>query len=131
MKGIGVDVGSVSIFKEQVQSRDLPFVNSSFTANEVEYSFGAVSERPEQHLAVRYAAKEAVIKALDQARGELFQPIASVNYKHIEVLLDCAGRPYIELKSELKVYADDLGIRDIKVSLSHDNDYAIAQVYIA
>ncbi len=131
MKGIGVDIVSISTFTDQVRDRDAPFISNSFTRGEIEYSFNAISERPEQHLAVRYAAKEAAIKALDQARGELFQPLGQINYRNIEILLDSSGRPYMNLTSELREYASDLGINDIKVSLSHDDDYAIAQVFMA
>lgn len=131
MKGIGVDLVNIANFRNQVEDRDAPFVKRTFTDDEIGYSFCAISGRPEQHLAVRYAAKEAAIKALDQARGDLFQRISSVDYRNIEITLDSSGRPSLNLGSELKDYACDLGIMDIKVSLSHDDDYAVAQVFMS
>ncbi|GAG68060.1 unnamed protein product, partial [marine sediment metagenome] len=69
------------------------------------------------YLAGRFAAKEAVFKSL--GTGGYWQDI--------EVLAEKNNQPYIVLQKKMKIIADQKGVKKILISLSHDNDYAIAQ----
>jgi len=108
---VGVDIEDISRFID----RDKSFIERIFTPLEIEYcqSFS----KPESHYAVRFCAKEAVIKALSGFDIHLAE------YKLIEIYLDKNNCPQVRI---LK----DLG-RDIKfeLSLSHDRTKAVAFVY--
>ncbi|GAI48585.1 unnamed protein product, partial [marine sediment metagenome] len=72
-------------------------------------------------LAVRFAGKEAVIKALGtQAKG--------VSWKEIEILSDPSGRPLVHLYGKAQKQASGLGLNNLAISLSHSKEYAIACV---
>ena len=130
MKGLGIDIVDITAFAELVGDRDSSFVRSTFTNAELEYAFGNVSANPNQHLAVRYAAKEAVIKALDQARKFFPAMDGGLMYNDIEIISDSFGRPSIEFRSKIKTFVENIGINEVKLSLSHDGNYAAAVVVL-
>ena len=70
-------------------------------------------------LAARFAAKEAVIKALD-APG--------TNPRDIEILSAKDGKPLLSLHGQAKEKAEQLGIKELNISLSHSREYAVAFV---
>ena len=72
-------------------------------------------------LAARFAAKEAAAKALGTGIGD-------VSWVDIEVASDARGRPTLNLYKAAARLADDLGLQDWQVSLSHTDDLAIAFV---
>jgi|APSaa5957512535_1039671.scaffolds.fasta_scaffold496458_1 holo-[acyl-carrier protein] synthase len=129
MNGIGIDIVCISEFANLVNDSASVFVPNHFTDAEVQYSKSAVSQRPEIHLAARYAAKEALIKALESMH--LFRPplITKLQYTEIELAKDPHGRPYFIFHGEIEMIVKDLNIQAM-VSLSHDGDYAIAQVLL-
>jgi holo-[acyl-carrier protein] synthase len=110
--GIGVDIERIDRFRKPVDEKDDRFLNRIFTVAELDYCLAHAS--PYAHLAVRYAGKEAVVKALNQAN------ITGVNYSDIEILNDSNGIPVVSIKKEV---GHEL---IIKVSLSHSDDNAIA-----
>lgn len=119
----GIDLVCVSTFEKLLSES---FVRDHFTKSEKSYcdrAPGAVAAR----LAARYAAKEAFIKAIEGQH--LFRPrlLATVAYHEIEVTHDPQGRPYFLFHGAMKKIVADLKLT-VNVSLSHDGDYAIAQV---
>jgi holo-[acyl-carrier protein] synthase len=91
-------------------------LNRIYTSNELEQS----GRRPES-LAVRFAAKEAVSKALGCGIGE-------VAFKDIEVLSDEHNAPVLRLHGAAERKAGELGLKTWSISLSHDLKQAIAMV---
>lgn len=91
-----------------------------FTYEELEYARG--KRRETEHLAARFAAKEAVMKALGTGWAE------GVAWTDIEVTRDHAGRPGVLLHNQTAVLAQQRGISSWLVSLSHTEQYAIASV---
>jgi holo-[acyl-carrier protein] synthase len=77
-----------------------------------------------QHLAVRFAAKEAVFKALGTGLS------GGLHWIDAEVRNEPSGKPYLILSGPAKALADQLGVHTILVSLSHSRQYAIAQVML-
>ncbi|MDP6438536.1 MAG: holo-ACP synthase, partial [Candidatus Brocadiia bacterium] len=77
---------------------------------------------PEQRFATRFAAKEAVLKALGIGwrRG--------VSFREIEVSTNEAGAPAVSLSGRALEVSRALGVERMHVSLSHDSTYAVAQV---
>ena len=108
---IGVDIEEISRFEGKTMGTDSHFLNKIFTPRELDYCFS--QGVPAQHLAARFCAKEAVIKALNNIIDEI------IPCNGIEVLNRKDGSPYINL---LKPIIDV----DIKISLSHTKNEAIA-----
>ena len=79
-----------------------------------------------QSYAARFAAKEAVYKAISPETSE------DITWQDIEIKRMENGKPIIKLNGKIKDCANKIGISDekIDVSLSHDDDYAIATVVI-
>ena len=80
---------------------------------------------PFPHFAARFAAKEAVLKAL--GRG-LFGEGVDRSLKEIEVVRDGSGPPSVRLSGGTATLAERLGLGPAAISLSHDGDTAIASV---
>ncbi len=126
--GIGIDVVLVTDLAAQLADRASRFVESTFTPAEVAYSEGAASGQPARHLAARYAAKEAAIKAFDLACAQKGVSKAEVRLADIEVTRDEAGRPWLTLHGGASCLAEHIGADRAWLSLSHDGDYATAVV---
>jgi holo-[acyl-carrier protein] synthase len=97
--------------------------NEIFTSREIDYCLRK-KKKPFQHLAVRFAAKEAVLKALGIGL------LSGFKLKDIEVVNDINGKPKINLYGKVRKLAEENEIRDISLSLSHSSQYAIAQVLL-
>ena len=112
----GVDVVSIADLGKLIAAGGTYFVESTWTAHERAYAGDRVDR-----LATRWAAKEAVIKAL--GRG-----IGSVDLIDVEVQSEEGSAPTLNLRRSAKAAAETLGIYDWSLSLSHQGDLAIATV---
>jgi holo-[acyl-carrier protein] synthase len=114
--GIGVDIVTIKRFESLVPDEDQTFLDNIFTAQELSYCFSKGT--PAEHLAARYAGKEAVIKALTSVKK------VSVNYRDIEILNNNYGVPEVRFNKK--------GLEKLKtyLSLSHCEDKALAFVII-
>jgi holo-[acyl-carrier protein] synthase len=126
--GIGIDLVCVSAFANQLADPASSFAAATFTPAEIAYSTTATSREPARHLAARYAAKEAAIKALDCACAGAGVEHAPIPLREIEVTRDKLGRPALALHGAALMLAERLRLDRAFVSLSHDGDHAIAQV---
>ena len=72
-------------------------------------------------LAVRFAAKEAVMKALGTGNK-------GVGWREIEILSNLDGKPLVFLHGRAQRKAGELGLKELAISLSHSREYAIASV---
>lgn len=126
--GIGIDVVQVQELAAQLADRASRFVEATFTPAEVAYSRTAASGEPARHLAVRYAAKEAAVKAFDLACAGAGIPGETLHLADIEVARDDAGRPWLRLHGPVSKLAERLGADRAWLSMSHDGDYATAVV---
>lgn len=130
--GVGIDLVAVSGFAEQLGVPGTA-VLSSFTPGErrdcAVSAGGVVREEAAQakHLAARWAAKEAVIKAWSGGNFGGAPALDSVDPRDIEVRTDAWGRPSIRLH---RAVAAALGDAVVHVSLTHDGDMAAAYVVI-
>jgi len=92
------------------------FLRRVYTPVEAAFCAGRVHE-----LAARFAAKEAVMKALGTgARG--------VAWREIEVLPNRRGKPLVYLHGKARKRAEQIGLRELDVSMSHSRQYAVAFV---
>lgn len=114
--GIGIDIIEVSrLDKANIQKK-------VFTTNEIEYC--EQKRFKAQYYAVRFAAKEAFLKALGTGLRD------GIIWKDIEVVNDELGKPSIVLHQKAKELFEKLHISNIHVSLSHIKDLAIAVVIL-
>lgn len=116
---VGVDLVSVGrvarLLTEQPGA-----VDQLFTATEQAYCEG--KRRRFEHLAGRFAAKEAVLKAFGTGVGP------RMRWTDVEIVNNPLGRPRVRLHGAVAVKARERGLREIDVSLSHTADLAVAQV---
>ncbi|MBT9557034.1 MAG: holo-ACP synthase [Myxococcales bacterium] len=129
--GLGIDLVDVPAFGVQLSDPASHFASATFTAGELAYAQGAPSGDPVRHLAARYAAKEAAVKAIDLAcarAGFEGQPLMPL--KAIEVVCDAHGRPQLELYGPAAALATRLGADRTWVSISHDGNSAVATVVV-
>ncbi len=131
--GIGLDVVQIPAFAALLNEPGTVFAERTFTVGERRAAVAraaAGSGRPEIHLAARYAAKEACVKALSQALAPAPLPRALADLSEIEVVCDAEGRPSLVLSGRVRALAEQAGVDTIHVSLSHDGDVATAMVVV-
>lgn len=116
MINIGVDIEDISRFKDKTEKNSVKFLKKIYTKKELDYCFK--NKNSAQHLAARFCAKEAVIKAA----SKLFEN--KLKYSQIEILNDSKGCPYVNI---LNIENKNL---KIELSLSHEKEKAIAFVII-
>jgi holo-[acyl-carrier protein] synthase len=111
--GLGIDAVDVARFARVIQ-RSPGVLGRLFTANE------RVAGRPDAGYAVRFAAKEAVAKALGAPGG--------LRWHDVAVLSEPSGRPRLAIAGTVAAAADAAGVRGWHLSLSHDMGFAVAVV---
>jgi len=116
--GVGTDIVAVARVSALIRDRGTAFLERWFTAGEIGYcSRKAV---PSRHFAARFAAKEAVAKALPMAWD------GPLPWRSIEVVNDARGAPSVRLCGAVGEAAARAGVSEIRVSLSHCDEYAVA-----
>tara|TARA_A100000164_G_scaffold179210_1_gene159273 strand:- start:9 stop:383 length:375 start_codon:yes stop_codon:yes gene_type:complete len=113
--GIGVDQVDLNRVRKLLNKSQTKFENRCFTQNEIIYANRF--NDPAKRLGARFAAKEAVMKSLGKGWRQL-------SWKDIEI--SGGGKPKIILHGKAKELANDLNINNVHVSLSHEEDKAIA-----
>jgi holo-[acyl-carrier protein] synthase len=119
--GVGIDVVSIADFAEQVDQPGTVFAET-FTPGE-RRDAADKSSVAARHLAARWAAKEAVIKAWSSSRFAQRPVLPEAIHRDIEVVTDMWGRPKVRLTGDI---AKHLSEATIHVSLTHDGDTAAA-----
>ncbi len=110
--GVGIDLVEIARVEEALERRP-GLAQRIFTDAELAYAAGR--GRPGQHLAARFAAKEAVAKALVLEAGW--------SMREVEVVSD-GGPPSIVLHGDVAARADEQGVTALQVSLTHARDTA-------
>ncbi|MDI6732596.1 MAG: holo-ACP synthase [Planctomycetota bacterium] len=123
LSGVGIDIVKVSRIKNLALAH-LGFVNRIFTKNEI--SFCRSKRYPYQHFAVRFAAKEAFLKALRTGWGTQQSP----PFSDIEIISSNNNVPSVMLHNKTKKICKRLDVKRIHLSLSHTQDMAIAIVIL-
>ncbi len=124
---IGVDLVHVPSFREQLADPASTFAHGTFTPQERRDAEDRPDRDPARHLAARFAAKEALIKAFDGLRFGAPPLAVRVDLREIEVVSDPWGRPALRLHGDVAALVGDASLQ---VSLSHDGDHAIAVVLL-
>lgn len=111
--GVGIDVCDIERFEESLE-RTPGLVDRLFTAAE--------AVRPVASLAARFAAKEALAKALGAPRG--------LGWHDAQVYSEPSGKPRLHLSGTVLARCEELGVGSVHLSLSHDAGIASAMVVL-
>lgn len=128
--GVGVDTVHVPGFRDQLADPASGFVRGTFTEAERACAAARPSDDAARHLAARFAAKEAFVKAWSGARWGQVPQMERADLREIEVVSDPWGRPSLALHGAVADAVARLGAVRAHVSLSHDGDQAIAFVQL-
>lgn len=116
--GLGTDIVEIVRIGRMIERHGEQFINRVYTAEEVKHC--QRRKHSYEHFAGRWAAKEAVMKAL----GTGF--IRGVGFRDIEVLPRKSGQPVVELHGGAREVAERQEIDDILITISHCRTYATA-----
>ena len=119
--GIGIDI--IEIHRMRAAIDNPAFVRRIFTPAEISYCQSR-GRQGAASFAARFAAKEAVMKALGTGLA------GGGTWLEIETLPDGMGKPELTLSGSFGSLAESLGVSCIHVSLTHAQDYAAAQVLL-
>jgi holo-[acyl-carrier protein] synthase len=116
--GIGTDIIECERIDRMIQRHGSHFIDRVFTKREIQYCTDRKSS--DQHFAGRWAAKEAVLKALGTGW------ISGIAWTDVEVINESSGKPQIKLHGGAKKIATEKKITEIHLSISHCKSHAIA-----
>lgn len=111
--GIGIDIIEIERIKQSIDNYGDQFLKKIYTKTELEYSLNKKNRY--QHLAARFAAKEAIIKSLAGVGDKGF------SYQDIEIYNEVNGLPRVNLYNSLKKYLGEK--KEILISMSHSDNY--------
>jgi len=111
--GVGIDIIEIERIKRSIDTYGDRFLNKIFTKSEIEYCNNKFNKY--QHFAARFAAKEAVYKALSSGWNE------TLSWMDIEIKNEPNGMPVVKPSGKLKEFL--AGNRELKMSISHSDNY--------
>ena len=116
--GIGTDIVEVARIGDMIEKHDATFIQKVFTEGEITYC--EPRKAAVQHFAGRWAAKEAILKAIGTGWSNC------IKWTDIEVINEMGGKPYVKLNGKAVTVCADRGIDEILISISHCNLFATA-----
>ena len=119
---VGTDIVAVGRIAALMRDRGTAFLERWFTAREIQYCSGKAV--PSRHFAARFAAKEAVAKALPVTWD------GPLPWRSIEIVNDLRGVPSVSLSGAIQDAAKRAGVGEIRVSLSHCEQFATATALV-
>jgi holo-[acyl-carrier protein] synthase len=119
--GIGTDLARIERFRKFL-TPDNRVLERIYTADERHYALE--KKDPAPHLAARFAAKEAFVKALGTGLRD------GLSWQQVEVIRDSLGCPSLKLCGRAAEMLTERGARFVHLSYSHDGDYAVATVVL-
>ncbi|PIQ97351.1 MAG: holo-[acyl-carrier-protein] synthase [Nitrospinae bacterium CG11_big_fil_rev_8_21_14_0_20_56_8] len=117
--GIGIDIVEIGRIQKSMEKYAERFEGKLFTPEEIE--FCRSRSNPVLHFAGRFAVKEAVLKCLGTGMT------GGIGWKDLEVVSEPSGRPILRLHGKGKELFESLKLKAIHISISHGQDYAVAQ----
>ncbi|MBC7237217.1 MAG: holo-ACP synthase [Chloroflexi bacterium] len=116
MQSVGVDIIEIERIARALERWGARLLRHVYTDAELARCRGRVPE-----LAARFAAKEAISKALGTG-------LRGISWTEMEILSDGRGKPIVALHGRALARAEALGLREWAISLSHSDHYAVALV---
>ena len=124
----GTDIIEIDRIKDSIENIGQSFLDRVYTENEIKYCESKKMQKY-QHYAARFAAKEAVFKAI----SVLLKDKYSICWKDIEIIDSESGKPEInvdKLKENINKAGDNVRLINIDVSISHIRDFAVASAVV-
>lgn len=118
--GVGIDIIETARVRRMMDEFGDRFLSKLFTDDEIDYCRG--KNRPEINLAARFAAKEAALKALGTGLS------GGIGWKDISTRVAENGNPELRLRGVARRVADELGVTEMHLSISHTGSAAAAVV---
>jgi holo-[acyl-carrier protein] synthase len=115
MQHIGVDIIEIDRIQQAITRWGERFLHRVYTDAE-----RGLYKKTET-LAVRFAGKEAAVKALGTG-------MRGIGWRDVEILHEPSGKPHVNLYRGARDKANDLGLKGLAISLSHSREYAVAFV---
>ncbi len=119
---IGIDIVEIKRLSRVSKKWGEDFLKKIYTDKEIAYARS--KKFPEQHLAARFAAKEAIFKALGEVEREF------VGWKNIEILNNPYGKPEVHWHGRAEETRRRRKLKGAVVSLSHTENYAVASAML-
>lgn len=116
--GMGVDIVECERIARMIEKHGDLFLKRVYTPREIEYC--SPRKAAVQHYAGRWAAKEAILKALGTGWSK------GIQWTDLEIANLPGGKPEVVLHGQASIHADAIGIRDVLISISHTSQQAIA-----
>jgi holo-[acyl-carrier protein] synthase len=113
---IGIDIIEIARIRQALSRWGERFLKRIYTESEIR-----LYQDKLESLAVRFAGKEAVIKALNPPKGDII-------WREIEILTEPDGKPVVHLHGKALEIARASGISGLEISLSHSRENAVALV---
>lgn len=120
--GLGTDLARIDRFRKFIDDEKTALLGRLFTLGEREYAFA--KKDPAPHLAARFAAKEACLKAFGTGWRD------GISWHDMEVVPDALGRPELRLSGRAAELAGEKRVEVVHLSYSHEGDYAVATVIL-
>lgn len=117
----GTDMIEIKRMEQTIRTSGQRFLERVFTANEILYCESRRSSKMQSY-AARFAAKEAVVKALGTGIAK------GIEFQDVEIENKPSGCPTVKLHNNAKRVAEEEGIQEFAISISHCKDYAVAYV---
>lgn len=118
--GLGIDIIEIDRIKKSIEKYGDRFLNKVFTAEEINYCNSRFNKY--QHYAARFAAKEAVYKALSSGWKQ------GLRWKDIEIINDSTGMPSINPLGKFQTFLTK--DTQLKISISHSENYVTSVAII-
>ena len=116
--GTGIDIIEVDRIKNSIQKYSDRFKKKIFTQKEIDYCHSQAD--PAKHFAARFTVKEAVLKCFGTGMT------GGILWKDIEVDKKNSGQPVLNLHGNGKKLFNQLNLKHIHISITHDKTYAVA-----
>ena len=116
----GTDIIEISRIKKSIEKSGTRFLNLIYTQKEIEYCESKKFAKY-NHYAGRFAAKEAIYKAISTILDDRF----AISWKNAQIVNDENGNPHVEF-----INIDFNRIKHIDISISHCKEYAVATAII-
>jgi holo-[acyl-carrier protein] synthase len=116
--GTGIDIVEIDRIKRSIIKYSDRFKNKVFTQREIDYCHSQAD--PAKHFAARFSVKEAVLKCFGTGMA------GGILWKDVEVDNKKSGQPTLNLYGKGKELFNQLKIKHIHISITHDKSYAVA-----
>lgn len=113
----GTDIIEISRIKNAIIKKNEKFISKIYTEKEIEYCESKKTQKYQSY-AARFAAKEAIYKALSEYIDYKY------SWKDFEIINNEQGKPHVNLKYRID------NIQNIELSMSHCKEYAVASVVV-